>query len=200
MADEDIERRKVSKVELRTTDDGETVLEGYATVYDYRYDVNGGADAPGGFSEVIARGAASKSVKESDVRLLVDHTGVPLARSKSGTLALESDDIGLRVSASLDPQNPSAAALISALKRGDMDQMSFAFRVREQDWNSERTLRTISKLELFDVSAVTYPANPATVVKLRDGAPTEVEQEVEAPTGRSVGLARRQADALRLRA
>lgn len=191
---DDIERREVSRLELRTAEDGSRIVEGYATVYDYRYDVYGGVDA-GGFTETITRGAASKSAKEADVKFLVNHDGLPLARTKSGTMTLESDDIGLRVSAQLDPSNPSAAELISAMERGDVDQMSFAFKVLRQEWNADRTDRSISEVKLYDVSAVTYPANPATVMKLRSDE-EELEDAETPPRGRSLALARRQADAL----
>jgi hypothetical protein len=190
----DREVRRVERLELRQSEDGLPVLEGYATVYDYRYDIGGGPDM-GGFTEVIARGAATKSAQEADVRLLANHTGLPLARSKSGTLELSSDDIGLKVRATLDPSNPAAQEVRSAMERGDVDQMSFAFRVVRDQWNADYSERTISEVKLFDVSVVTYPANPATVVKLRgDDQPAEdaAEDEPKA-SGRSVAQARRQA-------
>lgn len=196
----DREVRRVERLELRQSDDGLPMIEGYATVYDYRYDIGGGPDM-GGFTEVIATGAASKSAQEADVRLLANHGGLPLARTRSGTLQLESDDIGLKVRATLDPTNPAAQEVRSAMERGDVDQMSFAFRVVRDQWNADYSERTISEVKLFDVSVVTYPANPATVVKLRaDDQPAEDAAE-EAPkaSGRSVAQARRQASADRAR-
>ena len=181
-----------------TDDDGNAIVEGYATVYDYPYDV-------GSFSEVVARGAGAKTAKDGDIRLLVNHDGVPLARSKAGqgTLRVTSDDIGLRVEASLDPANPTAAEVISALQRGDMDQMSFAFRAISDEWDGDR--RTITEFRAFDVSLVTYPANPATVVKLKpqpaersdDGTAETAEQPPSG--GRSLEMARRQAEAAKSR-
>jgi HK97 family phage prohead protease len=197
----EVEHRRLADVELRM--DGDTpVLDGYALVYEYRYDIGGGPDA-GGFTEVISRGAAAKSAGEADVRLLVNHDGVPLARSKGGegTLKLESDDIGLKVRAELDPSNPTVQELRSAMSRGDIDQMSFAFRVPKgegrQTFDSKTSLRTIREVQLFDVSVVTYPANPATVAKLRtDEAPIE-EATLEVVPGRSLDVARAQFDRLR---
>lgn len=177
------ERRLSERLELRAEGDRLTV-EGYATVYNYPYDIAGGPEA-GGFRETIARGATAKSAKEADVVLLVDHEGTPLARTKSGTLQLESDDIGLRVRAELDPANPKVAELRSAMSRGDMNAMSFAFRVVRDAWDQDYTNRTISEVKLHDVSVVGFPANPATVATLRS--------EDDAPaTGRSLDLARRQ--------
>ena len=183
------EVRQMARVELRA-EDGVPRLDGYATVYDYAYDVAGGPEL-GGFTEVIASGAAAKSAGEADVRLLVNHDGVPLARTRSKTLMLESDDVGLRVRAELDPANPVVQELRSAMDRGDIDEMSFAFRAIRSEWSPDYTMRTITEVRLFDVSLVTYPANPATVAKMRD-AQIEAEQRA----GRSLALARRQYEAL----
>jgi HK97 family phage prohead protease len=189
------ESRAVTGLELRNADGSDNpVLTGYALVYDTRYDIGGGPES-GGFTEIIARGAAAKSAGEADVKLLVNHGGVPLARSKSGTLTLESDDIGLRVSAELDPSNPVVAELRSAMSRGDMDEMSFAFRATRQDWSDDYEVRTIRELKLYDVSVVTFPANPATVAQLRESA-VPVESAATPPSGRSLALARRQLEAL----
>jgi HK97 family phage prohead protease len=156
----------------------------------------GGGPANGGFTETIARGAAAKSAAEADVRLLANHEGLPLARTKSGTLQLESDDIGLKVRATLDPANPAAAEVRSAMERGDVDQMSFAFKVLRDSWDAGYDNRTISEVKLFDVSLVTDPANPATVVKLRsDDAPKSESAAAAKPAGRSVDLAKRQLEA-----
>lgn len=189
----DREVRQISRLELRTDDaTGLPVLEGYATVYDYAYDIGGGPDA-GGFTEVIARGATAKSAQEADVRLLANHEGLPLARSRSGSMQLESDDIGLRVRATLDPANPAAAEVISGMNRGDIDQMSFAFKVVRDQWSADYSQRTISEVKLFDVSVVTYPANGATVVKLRADNDGETEStDAKSVGGRSIQLARRQ--------
>jgi HK97 family phage prohead protease len=185
------EERRAEKLELRMEGD-QPVLDGYATVYDFRYDINGGPEN-GGFTEVISRGAAAKSANEADVRLLINHDGVPLARTKSGTLTLESDDVGLRVRAELDPANPRVQELRSAMDRGDADQMSFAFRALRQSYDSKTDTRTISEVKLYDVSVVTYPANPATVVKMRADEPAA---ETATPSnGRNLELAKRQAEA-----
>jgi HK97 family phage prohead protease len=188
------EVRKLAKLEVRATPDGGATLEGYATVYNYAYDLGGGP-AAGGFTEIIASGAAAKSAGEADVRLLVNHDGIPLARTKSGTMTLQSDDIGLRVSAQLDPSNPMAASLRSAMERGDMDQMSFAFKVIRDSWDAQYDVRTIHEVKLYDVSVVTFPASGATVAKIR----SEDAQGSEQATGRSVEMAKRQLEAITAR-
>lgn len=170
--------------EMRLNADGSVFLHGYGTVYDFPYEVMGGP--PYGWVETITRGACLRSVQHgADVRLLINHDGIALARTRSGTLQLESDDIGLYCCApSLDPRSPTVQSLISAMNRGDMDEMSFAFKVIEQDWNDDYSERQISEVRLFDVSVVTYPANPATVTNLRsadevresEGMPTDLAQ------------------------
>jgi len=162
---------RAAKIETRASDTpDELIVEGYATTFDTAYDVAGGA--PYGWSEVIAPGAFTKTLRErDDVRFLVNHEGVPAARTKSGTLSLVQDDLGLRVEARLDRTNPSVAELASALERGDLDQMSFAFQVVRQEWNDEYTARRILEAKLFDVAPVTFPANPAThIQQKRDAA------------------------------
>ncbi len=158
------------EIEVRANDDGTLALAGYATVYEAPYDVAGGA--PYGWTETIARGACDKSVNErDDVRCLVNHEGIPVARTKSGTMALTSDQVGLRVDVpSLDAASPLVQSLCSALAREDLDEMSFAFRVLRQEWDEDYLERRILEVQLFDVSVVTYPANPATIAQLQRSA------------------------------
>jgi phage head maturation protease len=92
----------------------------------------------------------------------------------------------------LDPSNPTAAEVRSAMERGDVDQMSFAFRVVRDDWNKDYSERIISEVKLYDVSVVTYPANPATVVKLRsEDKPAETTDDAAKAGGLSIAQARR---------
>ena len=163
---------RLARPEFRVDEHGAGVLDGYATVYDWPYDVAGGA--PMGWTETIAAGACAKSISEGRDRvgLLVNHDsdtalGLPLASNYAGTLELESDKHGLRTSCTLTPSNVVSAFLIDALRAGNADSMSFAFRVVRQEWNDDYTQRTIRELQLFDVSVVTYPANPAAVAQLR---------------------------------
>ena len=149
-----------SNLEVRAEGDGNTLI-GYAAIFD-------SPSEPMPFTEYVKRGAFSKTINDgADVRLLIDHEGVPLARSKSGTLALEEDERGLRVEAELDPSNPDASRIISAMKRGDLSQMSFAFRTIKDNWSDDRSVRELREVQLFDVSVVTFPAYEETVAELR---------------------------------
>ena len=158
----------ISNVEVREAGDGQPVtFAGYASVFNHDYEVY---DAFGAFTERLAPGAFTRTLTEDpDVMLLVNHQGLPLARTKSGTLRLTQDNIGLRVEAQLDPSDPDVQAVLPKMRRGDVDEMSFAFRVNEQAWSEDYTDRTITEVNLArgDVSIVSYGANPATVAALR---------------------------------
>lgn len=163
----DKEQRKqiaFTNLELRAIDDSADgwTVRGYAAVFD-------SASEPLPWIEYVKRGAFKKTISDgADVRLLIDHEGVPLARTKSGTLVLREDDKGLFIEANLDPANPDAIRLRSALMRGDMSQMSFAFETIKDSWNTDRTVRELREVRLFDVSVVTYPAYEQTSAEIRN--------------------------------
>ena len=159
-----IERRTftIKDVEARQAEDGTMRLSGYAAVFN-------DDSVPLPFIERIAPGAFRKTLSETpDVRLLINHEGLPLARTKNGTLRLTEDQTGLYMDADL-PDTQAARDLYTLVERGDVDQMSFAFRVIRQKWNEGRTERTLTELSLADgdVSVVTYPAYPTTSVEAR---------------------------------
>jgi len=150
------------------------VFEGYASVFGHEYLVAGGP--PYGWVERIAQGAFTESLSaDPDVVFLVNHEGLPLARTKSGTLTLEEDKTGLGVRAELDLNDPDVARLVPKIERGDLDEMSFAFRVTSQRWfehddweGDDQSGREIDGANLHrgDVSTVTFGANDATVGEL----------------------------------
>ena len=144
--------------EMRAADGDEMVVEGYAAVFDSVTDI-------GPFQERIAPGAFS-DVLEDDVRLLINHDGVPLARTTNGTLELSQDDTGLHYRATLS-NTQAGKDLYEMIKRGDINQSSFAFMIGEEsrDENDVRVIDKVSKL--IDVSPVTYPAYQAASVFAR---------------------------------
>ena len=184
MAKLPVESRAFAQIkEIRANEDTNTVdVQGYATTYNSSYPVYGGPEK-GGWNETIARGACKKSLMEhADVRFLLNHEGMPLARSRgkdSDTLTLSEDEIGLYMATSIALKDPQAQSLASALEREDVDQMSFAFRVIREEWNDEYTERIIKEVELIDVSAVTYPANPTTLIGLRDQILADAESRTK---------------------
>ncbi|MCE5168518.1 HK97 family phage prohead protease [Paenibacillus profundus] len=120
----------------------------------------------GGFIERIEPSALD-GADVSDVRCLIDHeSGKILGRTTSGTLRLSVDEFGLRYDAD-PPDTTYANDLLKVMKRGDINQSSFAFRIdyendgdewiyEEESGLYKRTIRKIKRV--FDVSVVTYPA------------------------------------------
>jgi HK97 family phage prohead protease len=163
-----VERRTMPfrNVELRAKPNGtggETLLfTGYASVTEAPYEMQ---DWLGPFTEVIRQGAFKKTLNDgADVPFLINHSGMTLARTKSGTLRLSEDDTGLYSEADLDPASPTVQALRSAMERGDVDEMSFAFWIMRRQWSPDFEQLDILEVNLNkgDVSVVNYGANPAT--------------------------------------
>lgn len=138
-------------------------IAGYAAVF------NSETDIGGMFREKIAPGAFAKAVAGDDVRALFDHeSGSVLGRTKSGTLRMSEDAHGLAVEIDL-PDTQVGRDLRESMARGDIDGMSFGFRVTKQEWDEagKMPVRTIQEVELFEVSVVTFPAYADTEVALR---------------------------------
>jgi HK97 family phage prohead protease len=157
-------RMAVSTVEFREAG-GDVTLHGYASTFGQPYSM-------GWYTESVAAGAFKRSLGQTpDVRLLVNHGGLPLARTTSGTLKLSEDSTGLQVEARLDPSDPDVAAIVPKMRRGDLNQMSFGFRVMGDgdEWSPDMSQRTLRALDINDgdVSVVTYPANPGTSAGVR---------------------------------
>ncbi len=151
-----IMEKRLFEIETRM-EEGETVkVVGHASVY------NTMSEDLGGFREIIAPGAFD-DVLENDVRALINHDGnLILARTTSGTLALSTDEKGLRYEFEM-PETSYGKDLTVSMKRGDITQSSFAFTVADDSWETRDgvDVRTITKVKrLFDVSPVTYPAYP----------------------------------------
>lgn len=176
--------RRFTDAELRAIrgEDGKATLIGYAAVFDkLSLDL-------GGFRERIAPGSFTKALETpDDVRALFNHDpNHVLGRNKSGTLKLTQDAVGLRYEIHM-PDTQTARDLAASIERGDVSQSSFAFRVKAggERWGEEEGIivRTLTDLQLYDVSPVTYPAYPDTSVAKRsmDG------WKAQAPTVDSIG-------------
>lgn len=171
----EIEKRSVMAApELRAAGEKRTIA-GYAAVFNSEVDIGGY------FREVIKPGAFADSLASADVRALVDHdSGRVIGRSKAGTLRLTEDERGLAVEIDL-PDTTDGRDIGELVSRGDIDGMSFGFRVTHDEWDEsqEPNLRTIHKIELHEVSAVTWPAYADTSLALRsrDQAKDEIEEK-----------------------
>lgn len=159
-------------VELRNIEvraEGDMTITGYASVYDDQYDL-------GYFTERVAPGAFDGRL-DDDVRLLINHEGMPLARTTNGTLELTTDGRGLFYRAQL-ADTQEGRDLYKLIQRGDITQSSFAFTIDEDEWTADRKLRTIKRVgRLYDVSPVTYPASPTTTVQARAMAAGLLDEE-----------------------
>lgn len=162
-----LERRTFSApdMEIREMSDGTLRLMGHASVTETPYDVGGL------YTETIRRGAFRRTLGETpDVALLLNHEGLPLARTSAGTLRLAEDDRGLLVDADLDPEDQDTQRLARKMRRGDLDgQMSFAFQATGQAWSDDYSRRDITSVSIHrgDVSIVNFAANPAAVASIR---------------------------------
>jgi HK97 family phage prohead protease len=165
----DFETRSGQQIELRADDASSIVVEGYASVFNSPYSVGGA------FTEVIAPGTFRNAIQRGDdVVFLINHNGLPLARSTAGNLTMKEDDHGLFIRAELDPTDPDVQRIVPKMRsrgnaRAMLDEMSFAFRVSDggDNWSEDFTKRTITDVMLKDVSIVNNGANPDTTIALR---------------------------------
>ena len=172
------ERRSCPVTELRVAgDDDKPVIEGYAAVFNSLSEPL--FSFQGLFREKIAPGAFRSVLgRNPDVRALIDHnTGRDtVGRTKNGSLVLSEDDRGLRMR--LTPADTTAGRdLLTLVRDGTLDQMSFAFRIKEggDEWEDgeEFSLRTVNEVSsLEDVSIVTYPAYPQTTAEVSQRSQT----------------------------
>lgn len=187
-----MERETRGGLPAETRAEGDAVrVEGYAAVFDEWASIGGWFEeriAPGAFSAALERG--------DDVVFLVDHEGLPLARTSSSTLDLAEDSKGLRMETSLDAVDPDVARIVPKMTRGDLSKMSFAFRATREEWDETGDLprRTVLEVELFDVSIVTTPAFDGTSIAMRS------LEASRAPRLASANIARRRRMELDLRA
>ena len=157
--------------EIRQDDTGLRV-EGYAAVFGQE------ANIGGFFREIIEKGAFKDAIGRDDVVFLINHEGLPLARTRSGTLALSEDDHGLRMETTLDPEDPDVKSIVGKMRRGDLDKMSFAFYPDVEEWDDtgDIPLRTIKRASLADVAIVTNAAYDGTEIGLRSLEQFRTEQ------------------------
>jgi len=163
MAEREI-RALSQPVEVRADDNGVIRVAGYAAIFGEETNI------AGMFTETIERGAFKSAIERGDdVVFLINHEGLPLARTRSGTLKLSEDERGLYMETELDPEDPDVRSIVPKMKRGDLDKMSFAFVPTQQSWDENGAIpkRTIQDVELFDVAIVTTPAYAGTEIGLR---------------------------------
>ena len=167
-------RMRTVSTEFLTREDGEDLkIEGYFAVFDSVYEI-----APG-MSESIAPGAFSKTLS-GDIRALTNHdTTLVLGRTKAHTLELREDSHGLWGSIKINRNDADAMNLYERVKRGDVDQCSFGFNIRSEDTDIREDGSvhwTLRDVDLFEVSACTFPAYEETSISARSQQRDEIQK------------------------
>ena len=200
-----LEKREYRKIdaavmETRSAEDGAMIVEGYATTFNQPYEL--WRDNEMIVSEQVDRNAFAET-DMSDVIMQYDHEGRVFARIANGTLQLESDDHGLKIRANLGGTE-IGRQLFEEIRGGYTNKMSFGFTVSADERRTAKdgdgkitVLRTITKIgKLYDVSAVSLPANDATEISTRtisDGLIAEAKEEIRAAEERRAEEERRSA-------
>ena len=163
----DLERRYVvAEMKIEKRADEPSRIRGHAALF------NTLSEDLGGFREKIAPGAFSEAIKQDDVRALWNHNPDHiLGRNGAGTLILSEDSRGLAIEI-IPPDTQIARDLMTSIERRDVTQMSFAFSVKPNGSNWGKgddgcDVRTLTAVNLYDVSPVTYPAYVNTDVAVR---------------------------------
>lgn len=163
------DNREYRSIELRACkkDDEEKsyIVEGYATTFDDPYEM---FEQDGiKYYESISRDALNGADK-SDIVFLYNHEGRVFARQKNGTLEVKEDDKGIFIRADLSSTKASRE-MYEDIESGLVTQMSWAFTVDADEYNKKTHTRTITGVKkVYDVSAVSIPANPGTSISARD--------------------------------
>ena len=169
-------RAFVCPTEFNTRENGEDlIVEGYFAVFGCIYEIWKGA------TEEIAPGAFTETLKDADVRALINHdTSLVLGRTKAGTLELKQDDHGLWGRIQINPNDQDAMNLYERVKRGDVDQCSFGFEIikEETDFREDGSIHwTIREVKLWEVSVCTFPAYEETEVSARTTDAERIRKE-----------------------
>ena len=165
-------RSVASSFETRSDDTG-MYIDGYFSVFNSNYEIYPGC------TESVAPGAFSNTLG-GDIKALCDHdTRLVLGRNKAGTLELREDSHGLWGRITINPNDSDAVNLYERVKRGDVDQCSFGFDIREEeaDFRDDGSVHfTIRDVELYEVSVVTFPAYSETSVSARKQDVAEIQK------------------------
>ena len=167
-----------TRFETREDESGQLVIAGYFVVFNSIYEIGPG------MSESVAPGTFLNSLN-GDVRALTNHNStLVLGRTIAGTLKLREDDIGLWGEVIINPKDSDAVNTYERVKRGDVSQCSFGFRIIKEDTRVKddgSVHWTIRDVELYEVSVCTFPAYEATNVQARSEQLAEIRaRETEA--------------------
>ena len=149
-------------------------IEGYFIKY------NDETNLYGDVYEEIDKRAVENSLKNNDIRGLWNHdTSLVLGRTGNGTLELKSDEVGLYGKIEINREDPQALGAYARIKRGDVSGCSFGFYPLEEEYQQRSDgghKFVIKDLDLFEVSAVTFPAYPSTEISARSKQIEEIKK------------------------
>ena len=175
-----------TRFETREDDNGQLVISGYFSVFNSIYEIGPG------MSESVAPGTFLSSLN-GDVRALTNHDStLVLGRTTAGTLKLREDDVGLWGDVIINPKDSDAVNTYERVKRGDVSQCSFGFRITQEDTEVKddgSVHWTIRDVDLYEVSVCTFPAYEDTGVSAR-AAELETEKRKQSEKWRADMIAR----------
>lgn len=170
----DREYRSIPLERMLGNEEKEYRVSGYATTFSDPYTLFSyeGID----YKEQIDPNAIDADTDMSDVIFQYDHSGMVFARMSNGTLKLSTDEHGLKVEADLS-KTSDARNMFENIDTGMVKEMSWAFTVDRNEYDSDNHIRTIRHIKrIYDVSAVSLPANPGTDIA---AARSYIDGEIE---------------------
>lgn len=168
--------------------DTDYYVEGYASTFNDPYPIY--SDFAGNeYYEIISPDAFSET-DMSDVIMQFDHAGRVFARMSNNTLIVEPDEHGLFIAADLS-STQAARDLYEEIKSGLITRMSWAFSIAADEYDRDARTTTITRVKkIFDVSAVSLPADPNTEISARNLLDGAIEQERKELAQRRIAYAR----------
>ena len=159
--------------EIRTRgENNEPIIEGYFVVFDGVYNI------AEGITESVDRNAFNETIG-GDIRILVDHdTRLVLGRTGAGTAQVRVDERGVWGHVEINPNDSDAVNAHARVERGDVTQGSFGFDILEEDteYLEDGSVHfTIKKVELYELSVVTFPAYGDTSISARKKQADEIK-------------------------
>lgn len=154
-------------LEIRETDENKKMMSGYAVKWEQ---LSGKLGWFRRFQEKFQKGAFAETLQSDNQKALWNHNmDIVLGNTKKGTLRLKEDDIGLHFENDL-PASMWGDCAHEAIKRGDIEGVSFGFRMLGEEWDEsdpDNMIRTVTKAKLFEISPTPFPAYPQSEVQAR---------------------------------
>lgn len=167
--------REYRNFNFEPVEDKEMIVEGIPVVFEQRtemFEIDGVK-----YYETVSADAFREALMD-DVVLNIDHVGKPAAKTKNGTLELELRDSDIYMKADLS-KNATGRELFEDITNGFYDKMSFAFTIKDEEYDKDTRTRTIKSIDrLYDVSAVTIPVYSQTTLNARSYFEAEAEKEL----------------------